>query len=112
MKMADVLHSIADMLDKHKGGDISGDNLGKEASDFQHTVDDGAESGDQEAKLTGVMIAPLQQKLELLKKAVDVPNAFDSEQGAEPDELDQMKQRAGISPVIIDSAAEDNDITG
>ena len=39
--MADILHSIADMLDKDESGDISGDNMGKEASDFQHDVSGG-----------------------------------------------------------------------
>jgi len=98
MKMSDLLRSMADKIDgMEQSGQASMQPVNHDSAD--HT--DGTS-----------MIPPLQQKLELLKKAVDVPNAFDSEQGAEPDELDQMKQRAGISPVIIDSAAEDNDITG
>jgi hypothetical protein len=108
MKMADVLHSIADMLDKHEGGDISGDNMGKEASDFQHTVHDGAESGDQPAELTGVMIPPLQQKLEILKKSAGMDNALDSE----ADELGDIKKLTGIKAVIQHEASEDNDIVG
>jgi hypothetical protein len=109
MKMADILHSIADMLDKHEGGDISGDNMGKEASDFQHDVHDGAESGDQHAELTGVMIPPLQQKLEILKKSAGMDNAFD-DQGS--DELDDIKKLTGIKAVIQHEASEDNDIVG
>ena len=107
--MADILHSIADMLDKHEGGDISGDNMGKEASDFQHDVDDGAESGDREVELTGVMIPPLQQKLEILKKSAGMDNAFD-DQGS--DELDDIKKLTGIRAVVQHIAGEDNDIVG
>jgi hypothetical protein len=109
MKMADILHSIADMLDQHEGSDISGDNMGKEASDFQHDVHDGAESGDQHAELTGVMIPPLQQKLEILKKSAGMNNAFD-DQGS--NELDDIKKLTGIKAVIQHEASEDNDIVG
>jgi hypothetical protein len=106
MKMADVLHSIADMLDKHEGGDISGDNMGKQASDFQHDVHDGAESGDKDVELTGVMIPPLQQKLEILKKSAGMDNAMDG------DELGDIKKLSGIKAVIQHVAGEDNDIVG
>jgi hypothetical protein len=109
MKMADVLHSIADMLDKDEGGDISGDNMGKQASDFQHDVHDGAESGDQHAELTGVMIPPLQQKLEILKKTAGMDNAFDNNG---PDELDDIKKLTGIKAVVQHETSEDNDIVG
>ena len=109
MKMADVLHSIADMLDQHEGGNVSGDNMGKQASDFQHDVNDGADSGDQHAELTGVMIPPLQQKLEILKKSVGMDNAFDS---SGPDELDDIKKLTGIKAVVQHEASEDNDIVG
>ena len=107
MKMADILHSIADMLDKHEGGDISGDNMGKEASDFQHDVHDGAESGNKEVELTGVMIPPLQQKLEILKKTAGMDNAMDGS-----DELDDIKKLTGVKAVIQHVAGEDNDIVG
>lgn len=107
MKMADILHSIADMLDKHEGGDTSGDNMGKEASDFQHTVHDGADSGDKHVELTGVMIPPLQQKLEILKKTAGMDNAMDSD-----NELDDIKKLTGVKAVIGHIAGEDNDIVG
>lgn len=65
------------------------------------TTDEGPEIN------TKPMVAPLQQKLELLKKAVDVDNMYDNpeiaggedEQSsvvAEPDELNDMKRLAGI----------------
>jgi hypothetical protein len=94
MKMADILRDLADKLDGHD--DISGDNMGKEASDFQHDVHDGAESGDEHVELTGVMVPPLQQKLELLKKATGVDNVYDDDH----DELDDIKKLTGIQAVI------------
>ena len=107
--MADILHSIADMLDKHDGGDASGDNLGKQADDFQHDVHDGAEDGGAGEVEVGVMIPPLQQKLEILKKSAGMDNAFD-DQGS--DELGDIKKLTGIKAVIGHEAGEDNDILG
>lgn len=108
MKMADVLHSIADMLDKHDGGDISGDNMGKEGDDFQHEVDDGAEEAGAGDVQVGVMIPPLQQKLEILKKTAGMDNAMDGDE----DELNDIKKLTGVKAVIQHVAGEDNDITG
>lgn len=105
--MADILRDLADKLDHIEGGDTTGDNMGKEASDFQHDVDDGAESGDQQVELTGVMIPPLQQKLEILKKSAGMDNVYD--QG---DELDDIKKLTGIKAVIQQEAGEDNDVLG
>ena len=108
MKMADVLRNLADKLDGIEGGNTDNDNMGKQASDFQHDVDDGAESGDQDVELTGVMIPPLQQKLEILKKSVGMDNAMDS--GS--DELADIKKLTGIQAVVQHVAGEDNDIVG
>ena len=106
MKMSDILRNLADKLDHIEGGDTSGDNMGKEASDFQHDVHDGAESGDQEVELSTVMVPPLQQKLELLKKATGVDNVYDDEGH---DELDDIKKLTGIKAVIH---ADDTNLDG
>jgi hypothetical protein len=110
MKMADLLHSIADMLDgQEEGGSPDRpENSGKSADDFQHDVQDGAESGDKEVEL-GAMMPPLQQKLEILKKATGMDNAFD-DKGS--NELDHIKKLSGIRAVVQHEAGEDNDITG
>lgn len=62
------------------------------------------------------MVAPLQQKLELLKKAVDVSSYFDEgEPGFDPgpeegyktdDELEEIKRLAGV----MHNAGDDNDV--
>ena len=63
----------------------------------------------------GVFVPPLQAKLELLKKAVNVDSIYDqggadeqmTGQGADKqDELSRMKQMAGINPVALDAAAD------
>ena len=93
--MADILRSVADLLDQ-EGNEQSQNpaNMEKSADDFQHDVTDGAESGDQEVEL-GTMMPPLQQELELQKKATGVNNAFDNS-----DELGDIKKLTGIQAVI------------
>jgi hypothetical protein len=112
MKMADVLRDLADKLDGIEGGTEQSDrpeNTAKTGDDFQHDVDDGAESGDQEVELNGVMIPPLQQKLEILKKSAGIDNAFDNNG---PEELDDIKKLTGIKAVVQHESSEDNDIVG
>jgi hypothetical protein len=102
MKMAEILHSIADMLDQHHqdGEDHDAGNMKKSADDFQHEVGE----VDHKDGLDGhTMVPPLQQKLELLKKASGVPSIFD--QGE--DELDDIKKLTGIKAVITHEADED-----
>jgi hypothetical protein len=108
MKMADILRSVADLLDQ-EGDEQSQNpaNMEKSADDFQHDVTDGAESGDQEVEL-GAMMPPLQQKLEILKKSAGMDNAFD--QGS--DELSDIKKLTGVKAVIQHIGGEDNDIVG
>ena len=58
-----------------------------------------------------VFIPPLQQKLELLKKAAGVDSVYNDgevESGLD-NELDIMKRNAGV-PIAIQLSAEDNDV--
>jgi hypothetical protein len=65
---------------------------------------------------TLTMVAPLQQKLELLKKAVDVSSYYDEDQpGFDPgptegdktdSELEEIKRLAGV----MHNAGDDNDV--
>lgn len=65
---------------------------------------------------TSTMVAPLQQKLELLKKAVDVSSYYDEgEPGFDPgpkesyktdEELEEIKRLAGV----MHNAGDDNDV--
>ena len=99
MKITDLLRSLADKLDTIENG--SGQDQPAEPKDFAQPEQD-----DDNAQ--AVMIPPLQQKLELLKKAVDVPNIFDQDDNGVPDELDAIKKNAGVNQAVI-HIASDND---
>lgn len=100
MKSHEFIQAAADMLAAFGGAEKPQADL--TASGHLHQVhpelDDKAE--------TITMVAPLQQKLELLKKAVDVDSYFDSnnpgydpgpgEGDKTPDEVDQLKKLAGV----------------
>ena len=94
MKMADILRNLADLLDKQV------QDKPAEPKDFAQPEqdDDDADS---------VMIPPLQQKIELLKKGVGVPSAFDQDDNGVPDELDAIRKNAGINPAVIHVASDD-----
>lgn len=61
------------------------------------------------------MVPPLQQKIELLKRAVDIDNVFDgtpidkTTNGQEDykQEIQAISRNAGISPVVLDAAGDD-----
>ena len=96
MKMSDVIRQMADLLDKHEGGDQHSTGLEK------------VEINAPEAEPQDTMMPPLQQKLEIMKKSAGMDNAFDS--GC--DELGDIKKLTGIKAVISHEAGEDNDIVG
>jgi hypothetical protein len=100
MKMSDILRDLAELLDQR-----TQEQEPAEPKDFAQPEQDNTDG-------QPVMIAPLQQKLELLKKAVGVPSAFDQDGNGVPDELDAIRKNAGINPAIVHVAGEDNDITG
>lgn len=98
MKVADLLRKLADVIAAAEGDDASMDQTNKpELMQVDVPNDDTSDAG--------VFVPPLQAKLELLKKSVDVPNVYDKE-----DELVDIKKNAGIAAQHI--ASEDNDITG
>ena len=96
MKITDLLRTLADKLDSIEQSNPA------EPKDFAQPEQDDDE--DQ-----AVMVPPLQQKLELLKKAVDVPSAFDQDGNGVPDELDAIRKNAGVNPAVV-HIASDNDL--
>jgi hypothetical protein len=57
---------------------------------------------------TSKMVAPLQQKLELLKRAVGVDNMYDEEEAEQVrDELDDILKIAGVPTASIFDAGDD-----
>ena len=104
MKIAELLRSLADKLETIEKGDEKSDrpaNTGPTGDHFQHDVEDGAESGDKDVEVSAVMVPPLQQKLEILKKL--------SGEADQPDELDDIIKLTGKQTVIH---ADDADLDG
>jgi len=106
MNIAEILRGLADKIASMETGQESPAQSGGQAQLQPVEVDNTDHTDD------AVMIAPLQQKIELLKKSVGVPNAFDGQEAGAPDELALMKRNAGVPTAAIQLASEDNDITG
>ena len=109
MKMSEILRQLSDMVaaaeqgqgDQHTAQTPGTANQSAELTQVQVDNSDNTEPG-------GVFVPPLQAKLELLKKAVDVDNVYnqDSEDGND-DEVARMKKLSGINTVVTDEAASD-----
>ena len=56
----------------------------------------------------GIMVPPLQQKMELLKKVAGVDSVYDKP-GEEEDELSIIRRNAGM-PAAVKMAVEDDDV--
>jgi len=91
MKASEILRSLADKLDAmEQPGEMTANHLTPvEVDNVDHT-----EPGEK-------MIPPLQQKIELLKKATGVESEFDSD-----DEIAQLRKNAGM-PAVIQIASDD-----
>lgn len=89
MKLSDIMRDIADLLDQ-QGDAPQGGATNTHLKPVQAPE---PEMADQP-----LMVPPLQQKHELLKKVAGVDNAYDREADCaqQPDELDRMKKMAGI----------------
>lgn len=108
MRVSEFLRGLADMVAKQEAGTAP--------QDVQHQDND---AGMQKVAVDNVdhtesntMVPPLQQKMELLKKAAGVDSIYDKEcADGEVDPLEQLKKQAGIAnPVTVFTAGEDNDV--
>ena len=123
MNIAEILRGLADKIDG-ASQQVPHQNQSAELHRVQ------AQDGENPEVNTDSMVSPLQQKLELLKKAAGVDNAYDGEGhehgdacgacgelecqcdgGHEEDPLSQMKKMAGL-PVVVQMTGDDNDIEG
>lgn len=109
MKASEILRALADKLDSMTQPETPDSNSAElvpvEVDNTDHTED-------------SVFVSPLQQKLELLKKATGVESHYDDEEscGCEQtpcgcdsadDEMSIMKRNAGITPVVLQVASDD-----
>lgn len=105
MKAAEILRSLADVIDRAESGTTAAEVPKQVQAPKFHKVE---VSNDEQGDPYSTMTSPLQQKLELLKKAAGVESAYDDDEecgcdGADP--LDQMKKMAGIQ--VVAQAGED-----
>ena len=110
MKTAEILRKLADVIDQQEGGAEDRPTNSVPHAELEPVAVDNTDNTE-----TATMIAPLQQKLELLKKSVE--NQTCSTCGTSPcgcdgeeDELSFIKRAAGVPVAVIDATAEDNDI--
>jgi hypothetical protein len=134
MKISDLIGDLAQLFGNQmpSGAQYTTMDVAN-GPDLQLAEPELVDQADQET-----MVPPLQQKIELLKKAVDVDSFYDDEEsttpkqtsqavnltlnvppgesstrieltvnGSEPDELDQIKQLAGVPVAAVFDAGDD-----
>ena len=108
MKAAEILRKLADVIEQHSSEES------RPTNSVPHAELEPISADNTDGTNPTAMIAPLQQKLELLKKSVE--NQICSTCGSSPcgcdneDELSFIKRAAGVPVAVIDATAEDNDI--
>jgi hypothetical protein len=97
MKLSDIMRDIADLLDQ-QGGDPQGGATNTHLKPVQ--------AAEPELSDEPLMVPPLQQKHELLKKVAGVDNTYGNDDEPEQgDDLGRMRKMAGI---VV--AGDENDI--
>jgi hypothetical protein len=100
MKLSDIMRDIADLLDQQQS---QGADLSQNSTQQRTTL---VAAPEPELDDEPLMVPPLQQKHELLKKVAGVDNAYgNDDQPEQGDELGRMRKMAGI---VV--AGDENDI--
>jgi hypothetical protein len=117
MKASEILHGLADLMAGIEGG--AGQNaVPQGTAQVQTATMTPVKVDNTDGANSTTMIPPLQQKIELLKKSLNVDNEFDQgfdqveqeQEGRQPeggDDLARMKQMAGIKTVATQELAKD-----
>ncbi len=103
MKTSEILRKLADMID-------SSEETDRPANSVPHAELEPVDVDNTDNTELSTMVPPLQQKIELLKKATGVDNHYDDNEECgceEPDELDIIKQHAGLRPIAVHIASDD-----
>jgi hypothetical protein len=103
MRASEILRKLADVIDSAEGQETAPQAPAQHPNVRVALAPAEQPAAEQPQIAVTTFVPPLQAKIELLKKAVDVDSIYD--QGG--DELGQMKKRAGINPVVASEAADD-----
>ena len=118
MKASEILHGLADLLAGIESGQGQASNQPQATAQVQVASLKPVEVDNTDGSNSTTMVPPLQQKLELLKKSLNVDNEFDQgfdqieqeQEGRTPSDggdLERMKQMAGIKKVAQQELAND-----
>lgn len=112
MRASEILRNLADLIDAAEQGQPQDGWDPQQPAAALHAVPTSKFTPNTQepdsVQDAGVFVPPLQAKLELLKKAVNVDNIYDQECTADGEEdLDRMQHLSGINIVATDEAASD-----
>lgn len=120
MRASEILRGLADLIDNAEGGQMSAAPVQAPVAQVQAVELVPVDVSNQDDAEKTTMVPPLQQKIELLKKSLDVDNEFDqgfdqvdqqqaaeTQQEHEPADLDRMREMAGIKKVVQQELASD-----
>jgi hypothetical protein len=110
MKASEILRKLADVIDSQDSNPEQ-DSAEITNRPGETAVDVPTDTAGIEAQAgveVATMVPPLQQKLELMKKMAGVDDCAEPES----DELDIIKQNAGIRPLVVALADEDEPFEG
>lgn len=106
MKISDLLRTLADTLDAEQAVEQPA------APVIAEPVMEPVE-GELDQQPDDIFVPPLQLKMELLKKAVDVESIYDECEGEEverhsyPNMMSQIRRNAGLNPAVVSELTDD-----
>jgi hypothetical protein len=117
MKLAEILRTLADTIDHYSQDEEQAEPTQVAVVEPESDGEVVDQSGEAEQP-AGVFIPPLQLKIELLKKAVNVDNVYDhaadmdaethsQEIPVKEDEIATLRRSAGINPAVIQEFANE-----
>lgn len=118
MRASEILQGLAELMAGIESGGMEQQAQPQATAQVQVATMKPVEVDNTDGANSTTMVPPLQQKIELLKKSLNVDNEFDQgfdqvdqEQAAEtqqePDDLDRMREMAGIKKVAQQELAND-----
>ena len=115
MKIADILRTIANNIEHTEGG-APDPRIQNPAQLLDVTADKPSPNGETPAgnakQPEDLFVPPLQQKQELLKKAVGVENVYDDGGPAEQHEADQTETDPDIEAALADIVTRIRQLSG